>query len=118
MSLNFREAEMPATTEKPVSTPAKLPSNLEERVHARIGSMSKRELKVWRRDSLKIIDHLRASCAGNIPKQPDPEPAEDVTPRCCECDYHLIGKVIKGRGIVWECSNVGCAIYGREQRQR
>lgn len=64
------------------------------------------------------IDHLRAICAGNIPKQPDPEPAEDVTPRCCECDYHLIGKAIKGRGIVWACSNVGCAMYGREQRQR
>ena len=66
--------------------------------------------------SMPSMDDLRAICAGNVPKQPDPEPVEDATPRCCECDNHLTGKAIKGRGIVWACSNTGCAMYGREQR--
>lgn len=63
------------------------------------------------------MDDLRSICAGNIPKvEIEPEPVEDVTPECCECGHKMTGKSIKGRGIVWACTDPGCPMYGREQK--
>ncbi len=61
---------------------------------------------------------LRSICDGNVPKQsiPDPEPAEDCTPECCECGHKLTGKVVKGVVVAWACPDLGCAMYGIEQR--
>lgn len=60
------------------------------------------------------MDALRDICASHIPEKT--KPVEDATPRCCECDQHLIGKAIKGRGIVWGCTYQGCPMYGLGQR--
>jgi hypothetical protein len=63
------------------------------------------------------MDDLRSICAGNIPKvEIEPEPVEDVTPECCECGHKMTGKSIKGRGIVWACTDPGCPMYGREEK--
>jgi len=64
------------------------------------------------------IDDLRSICAGNLPHGVHSvyEPEPDVTPRCCECDRTMIGKAIKGRGVVWACADSGCAMHGREQK--
>ena len=62
------------------------------------------------------MDALRSICAGNVPRQVDPEPAEDCTPECCECGHKLTGKVVKGVVVAWACPDLGCAMYGLEQR--
>ena len=62
------------------------------------------------------MDALRSICAGNVPRQVDPEPAEDCTPECCECGHKLTGKLIKGV-VAWACTEPGCAMYGLEQRR-
>ena len=61
------------------------------------------------------LSSLRDVCAGNL-HQSESDPVEDRTPQCCECGHQLTGKAIKGRGIVWACSDPGCAMYGREAR--
>lgn len=60
---------------------------------------------------------LRSICAGNVPKQsiPDPEPAEDCTPECCECGHKLTGRVVKGVVVAWACPEPGCPMYGLER---
>jgi hypothetical protein len=50
---------MPTTLEKPISTSTEMPNDLEKRVHARIKSMSKKELRAWKKDSQKIIESAR-----------------------------------------------------------
>ena len=63
------------------------------------------------------MDALRSICAGNVPMaEPDPAPAEDCTPECCECGRKLTGKLIKGV-VAWACTEPGCAMYGLEQRR-
>ena len=62
------------------------------------------------------MDALRSICAGNVPRQVDPEPVEDCTPECCECGHKLTGKVVKGVVVAWACPDLGCAMYGIEQR--
>ena len=63
------------------------------------------------------MSDLRSICAGNVPRQVDPEPAEDCTPECCECGHKLTGKVVKGVVVAWACPDLGCAMYGLEQRR-
>ena len=62
---------------------------------------------------------LRSICAGNVPQQliPEPAPVEDCTPECCECGHKLTGKVVKGVVVAWACPDLGCAMYGLEQRR-
>jgi hypothetical protein len=66
------------------------------------------------------VSDLRSICSGNIP---NPEYVEtclvsDVLPECCECGRKLVGKEIKGRGVVWACAKQGCPMYGLEQKPR
>jgi Arc/MetJ-type ribon-helix-helix transcriptional regulator len=61
------------------------------------------------------IAALRAICAANVPKHAsDSDSIDDITPRCCECDKQLLGKVYRGRVTAWACSDAGCPMYGRE----
>lgn len=61
------------------------------------------------------MDALRSICAGNVPRQVDPEPVEDCTPECCECGHKLTVKVVKGVVVAWACPEPGCPMYGLER---
>jgi hypothetical protein len=63
------------------------------------------------------MSDLRSVCAGNIPQMEiEQEEIEDVTPECCECGSEMAGRAIKGRGVVWACTDQGCPMYGLEQK--
>lgn len=60
---------------------------------------------------------LRSICAGKTPHvDVEQEKVEDVTPKCCECDKSMTGKVIKGVVVAWACTDAGCPMYGLEQK--
>lgn len=53
-----------------------------------------------------------------IPDSP-PDPVDDEPkPSCSECDGRMAGKLIKGRGMVYACTDVGCPMYGLERQPK
>jgi hypothetical protein len=63
------------------------------------------------------MSDLRSICAGKTPHvEVEQEEVEDVTPKCCECDKSMMGKVIKGVVVAWACTDAGCPMYGLEQK--
>lgn len=50
---------------------------------------------------------------------PPPDPVDDEPkPSCSECDGRMAGKLIKGRGMVYACTDVGCPMYGLERQPK
>jgi hypothetical protein len=45
-----------------------------------------------------------------------PEPLEDAAPSCSECDRRMFGKYLKGRGMVYACTDNSCPMYGMEAK--
>jgi hypothetical protein len=69
------------------------------------------------RPTKPTMSDLRSICAGKTPPvEMEQEEIEDVTPECCECGHKLVGKAIKGRGVVWACVGTGCPMYGLDQK--
>jgi hypothetical protein len=52
-----------------------------------------------------------------VPIEDDPpEPEEDCTPTCCECDKPLRAKMYRGVAVAWACADLGCPMFGREKK--
>jgi hypothetical protein len=48
---------------------------------------------------------------------PEPDPIQDSPQRSCtECDRTMASKFVKGRGMVYACSDIGCPMYGLERK--
>lgn len=59
-------------------------------------------------DALRQIqDHVVALAKKTI---------DEVWPSCSECAHSMTGKIIKGRGMVYACTDVSCPLYGLERR--
>jgi hypothetical protein len=49
-----------------------------------------------------------------IPEAANDEPNQS----CSECDGRMTGKLIKGRGMVYACTDVSCPMYGLERQPK
>lgn len=68
---------------------------------------------------VKMNDAMSAFLAKAKPViTPDPvsETQEHPMPSCRECDTTMSGKLIKGRGMVYACTDLSCPMYGLERR--